>query len=149
MNETTLNNCGYNKKLQPLAIKLRKSLTKAEACLWKYVLKCGQLKGYQFRRQRPVLHYIADFLCKELMLIIEIDGITHDTEEVVIKDRQRENYLKEAGFKIVRFTDEEVLNNLAGVVNKLEMLIEKIEASTPSPRQRGTIEIKDSKSIKE
>jgi very-short-patch-repair endonuclease len=72
----------------------------------------------------------ADFLCKELMLIIEIDGITHDAEEIVIKDRQRENDLKDAGFKIVRFTDEEVLKNLAGVVNKLEMLIDKIETST-------------------
>jgi very-short-patch-repair endonuclease len=83
------------------------------------------------------------------MLIIEIDGITHDAEEVVIKDRQRENDLKEAGFKIVRFTDEEVLKNLAGVVNKLEMLIEKIEPSTPFPRQRGTIAVIDSKGIKE
>jgi very-short-patch-repair endonuclease len=139
MNETALNNCGYNKKLQPLAIKLRKSMTKAEACLWKYVLKGRQLKGYQFRRQRPVLQYIADFLCKELMLIIEIDGITHDAEDILIKDRQRENDLKGAGFKIVRFTDEEVLNNLVGVANKLDMLIEKIESSTPYPRQRGTI----------
>jgi len=114
-------------------------MTKAEACLWKYVLKGRQLKGYQFRRQRPVLQYIADFLCKELMLIIEIDGITHDAEDILIKDRQRENDLKGAGFKIVRFTDEEVLNNLVGVANKLDMLIEKIESSTPYPRQRGTI----------
>jgi very-short-patch-repair endonuclease len=56
----------YNKNLQPFANKLRKNITKAEACLWKYVLKAKQLKGYQFRRQRPVLNYIADFMCKEL-----------------------------------------------------------------------------------
>jgi very-short-patch-repair endonuclease len=145
MNDKILNNCGYNKKLQPLAAKLRKSMTKAEACLWKYVLKGKQLKGYQFRRQRPTLHYIADFLCKDLMLIIEIDGITHDDEETVVKDRQRENGLKAAGFKIVRFTDEEVLKNLAGVTDHLELLIDKIETSTPNPRQRGTIAVDGSR----
>jgi very-short-patch-repair endonuclease len=130
------NNCGYNKKLQPLAVGLRKSMTKAEACLWKYVLSGRQLNGYQFRKQRPVLQYIADFLCKELMLIIEIDGITHDTEEKVVKDQQRENDLKEAGFKIVRFTDEEVLGNIAGVTDQLELIIEKIES--PPPPLRST-----------
>ncbi len=113
-------------------------MTKAEASLWKYVLKGKQLKGYQFRRQRPILQYIADFFCKELMLIIEVDGVTHDTQEIVIKDKQREKNLIENGFKVVRFADEEVLNNLDGVKSQLELLIEKIETSTPYPRQRGT-----------
>jgi len=72
----TTNNYAYNKKLQPFANKLRKEMTKTEACLWKYALRASQMKGYQFRRQRPVLRYIADFLCKELKLVIEVDGIT-------------------------------------------------------------------------
>ena len=59
------NNYAYNKILQPFANKLRKEMTKAEACLWKYALRASQMKGYQFRRQRPVLRYIADFLCIE------------------------------------------------------------------------------------
>ena len=50
----------YNKHLQPHANKLRKQMAKAEACLWKYVLRATQLKGFQARRQRPVLNYIAD-----------------------------------------------------------------------------------------
>jgi very-short-patch-repair endonuclease len=132
-------NFHYNKKLQPFARKLRKSLTKSEACLWKYALKAKQLKGYSFRRQRPVLQYIADFFCKELMLIIELDGITHDNETSNIKDVQREEQLTQAGLKIVRFTDEEVLNNMTGVISELEKIISAIEKSTPSiPRQRGT-----------
>ena len=49
-------------------------MTKAEACLGKYALRTRQLKGFQFRRQRTVLNYIAGFMCKELMLIIEVDG---------------------------------------------------------------------------
>jgi very-short-patch-repair endonuclease len=134
-------NFHYNKKLQPLARRLRKSLTKSEACLWKYALKAKQLKGYPFRRQRPVLQYIADFFCKELMLIIELDGITHDNEISHSKDIRREERLTRAGFKIARFTDEEVLNNIAGVILKLEKIISDIEISTPLiPRRRGTLE---------
>jgi hypothetical protein len=58
-------NNNYNKNLQPYANRLRKEMTKAEACLWKYVLRAGKMKGFQFSRQRPVLKYIADFMCKE------------------------------------------------------------------------------------
>ncbi|MCK7506627.1 MAG: endonuclease domain-containing protein [Desulfobacterales bacterium] len=134
-------------------LSVKKNMTKAEASLWKYVLKEKQLKGYQFRRQRPVLQYIADFLCKELMLIVEVDGITHDTEETVAKDRQRENDLIEEGFKIVRFTDEEVLANINGVADQLATMVEELEKSTPGvsrhPRRRGTIAVQDSKGIKE
>ena len=105
-------NYSYNKKLQPLAKQLRKSLTKSEACLWKYALQAKQLKGDPFSRQRPILQYIADFFCKELMLIIEIDGITHDNEVSRSKDIRREERLAKAGFKIVRFTDKELLVRL-------------------------------------
>jgi len=132
-------NFRYNKKLQPLARQLRKNLTKSEACLWKYALKAKRLKGYPFRRQRPVLQYIADFFCKGLMLIIELDGITHDNESSRTRDIQREEQLAKAGFKIVRFTDEEVLNNMTGVISKLKQIVSDIEASTPLiPRRRGT-----------
>jgi very-short-patch-repair endonuclease len=118
-------------------------MTKAEACIWKFVLKGKQLKGYPFRRQRPVLQYIADFLCKELMLIIEIDGITHDHEEVILHDKKREMDLKEAGFKIIRFSDDEVLTNISGVAKRLECIIDDIKISTPYPRQRGTSRVED------
>lgn len=79
------------------------------------------------------------------MLIIEVDGISHDTEEAIVKDKQRENNLIKEGFKIVCFTDEEVLNNLEGVKSQLELLLEKIETSTPYPRRRGTKSAGDSK----
>jgi very-short-patch-repair endonuclease len=142
MNSESSDNFHYNKKLQPLAVQLRKNLTKAEACLWKYALKAKKLNGYTFRRQRPVLQYIADFLCKELMLIIELDGITHDDEISKTRDLQREDQLTRIGFKIVRFTDQEVLNNMNGVITKLENTVKEIEISTPLiPRQRGTIDL--------
>ena len=115
----------YNRNLQPNANRLRKEMTKAEACLWKYVLRAGQMKGFQFRRQRPVLNYIADFMCKELMLVVEVDGITHHFEEVIKNDKIRQKTLETAGITVLRFTDDEVLNKINAVYNYLEDWIEK------------------------
>ncbi len=115
----------YNKNLQPFANRLRKEMTKAEACLWKYVLRAGKMKGYGFRRQRPVLNYIADFMCKPLMLIIEVDGSIHDLEDIRKNDMIRQKALEEAGFTVLRFTNEEVLTNIQLVHSFLEEWIEK------------------------
>lgn len=115
----------YNKHLQPYANKLRKEMTKAEACLWKYVLRARQLNGYAFRRQRPVLNYIADFMCIELRLIIEVDGITHYWEGALEKDTARQKALEAIGFTVLRFDDGEVLNNISNVHAYLVEWIEK------------------------
>src|SRR5688572_22424373 len=121
-------NHGYDKNLQPFANKLRKEMIPiaigTEACLWKYVLRARQLKGYQFRRQRSVLKYIADFMCMELMLIIEVDGLTHHWEETISKDRKKQSDLEAAGFTVLRFTDEEVLKDINAVHGFLESWIE-------------------------
>lgn len=119
----------YNKSLQPYANRLRKEMTKAEACLWKYVLRARMMKGFSFRRQRPVLQYIADFMCKELMLIIEVDGSIHELEEIRKNDEQRQKALEEAGFTVLRFTNEEVLTNIQWVCSFLEEWIERKIAS--------------------
>lgn len=99
-------------------------MTKAEACMWKYVLRGKRLGGFQFTRQRPILNYIADFMCKELMLIIEVDGISHSYEEVAINDKKRQEVLELTGFKFLRFTDEEVLRDINGVMRRVEHWIE-------------------------
>ena len=117
------------RKLQPFANKLRKEMTKAEACLWKYVLRASMMKGYPFRRQRPVLKYIADFMCKDLMLIIEVDGLTHTWEETVLKDEKREAELIKAGFTVLRFLDNEVLNDIENVTRCIYIWIEEFEAA--------------------
>lgn len=127
----------YNHHLQPYANKLRKTMTKAEACLWKYALRAGLMKGYGFRRQRPVLHYIADFMCKELMLIIEVDGITHTYEEVIKKDIKKQEDLEQVGFYVMRFTDEQVLTNINWVQMKIEEYIEIWEKNHPLPPPAG------------
>ena len=118
-------NNSYNKQLQPYANKLRKSMTKAEACLWKYALRAKQLRGVQFRRQRPVLNFIADFMCKELMLIIEVDGKTHHSEGAMQKDDQRQKQLENAGYTVLRFDDDQVLNSIENVRTYLEEWIDE------------------------
>lgn len=116
----------YNKNLQSRANALRKSMTKAEACLWKYVLKARNMDGYQFRRQRPVLKYVADFMCKELKLIIEVDGITHHFDDTYANDLKRQKELEEYGFTVLRFKDEDILKNIDGVRFEISDMIEKL-----------------------
>jgi very-short-patch-repair endonuclease len=122
-NPTT--NYGYNKNLQPVAHKLRGQMTKAEACMWKYVLRAGLMKGFHFRRQRPVLNYVVDFMCKELMLVIEVDGITHANTDVWLNDINRQKEIESFGFTVLRFTDNEVLNNINGVFLAIAYWIEE------------------------
>ncbi|HWY38429.1 MAG TPA: DUF559 domain-containing protein [Bacteroidia bacterium] len=105
----------YNPKLKNTAHKLRYRMTKAEACLWKYALRAGQMNGYNFNRQRPVMNYVADFMCKKLNLIIEVDGISHTFNGAIEKDATRQKILEEAGFTVIRFKDEEVLTQIKRV----------------------------------
>jgi very-short-patch-repair endonuclease len=126
-----MDNNFYNKSLQPYANNLRGSMTKAEACLWKYALKSRQLKGYSFRRQRPILSYIADFACLELKLVIEVDGYTHSLDDTIIKDQIKQEDLERAGFHVIRFIDEEVLRDMRNVILKLESFIEELELQNP------------------
>lgn len=69
--------------------------------------------------------YIADFMCTELKLIIEVDGITHQWEETIKRDEIRQKALESVGFTLLRFSDEEVLNNIQAVFNYLDDWIEK------------------------
>jgi very-short-patch-repair endonuclease len=124
-------NLFYNKNLQINANALRKSMTKAEACLWKYVLKARNMDGCQFRRQRPVLNYIADFMCKELMLIIEVDGITHHFNDTLLNDQKRQKELEQYGFTVLRFKDKEVLKNIEGVRFEIFNMIERLKHPPP------------------
>ena len=125
------NNYYYNKNLQSYAEELRKNMTKAESCLWKYVLKAGKLKGYKFKRQRPVLNYITDFMCADLMLVIETDGVSHNYEDVIENDIKKQNDLENVGFKIIRFDDKEVLNDIENVERVLLGYINEFENSYP------------------
>ena len=95
---------------------LRKELTPAEKTLWKY-LREKQL-GFKFRRQQAVGRFIADFICFEKRLIIELDGEVHFYQKE--RDSERDDYLKESGFKVVRFLNGEIEKDIEGVLNKIQ-----------------------------
>jgi len=120
-------NLYYNKDLKTLARNLRNDSTKAEIRLWTELLR-GKQTGYTFLRQRPVLNYIADFLCKKLKLIIELDGYSHEFEQQWKKDKDRQKELEEAGFKILRFTDDQVMKDLRNVESEIIYWVGRLEA---------------------
>jgi imidazole glycerol-phosphate synthase subunit HisF len=97
---------------------LRKKETAAEARLWIYLSK-NQL-GVKFRRQHPINKYIADFYCHAAQLVIELDGSVHNTKEQQEYDHGREFELNGLGLKIIRFTNEEVFNNIEAVLDKIK-----------------------------
>ncbi len=118
-------NNDYNRNLKDRARALRNKSTLAEVILWNKILKRKQLSGYQFLRQRPINNYIVDFFCKDLNLIIEIDGEIHRFHRK--QDKQRETELKELGYKVVRFKNREILDNLYNVERTLQFLVQEIE----------------------
>ena len=121
------NNYLYNKSLKERAKSLRKTGSMGEKCMWKYLLSSGQVRGYTFLRQRPVMHYIVDFMCKDLMLIIEVDGKLHQDIEIYPNDKERQNKLEEVGFKVIRFSDWEVINRLGSVSEEILVYIDEFE----------------------
>ena len=117
----------YRPHLKELARQLRKNMTLAEVLLWNK-LKQRQLRGCDFDRQRPIDAFIVDFYCKELSLAIEVDGFTHELKES--SDLERQERLEALGVRVLRFWDSEVKNDLGGVLNRIEQVID--EQRTPS-----------------
>ena len=101
------------KNLTPLARKLRSDLTDAEKHLWKY-LRYKQFDGLRFRRQQPLGPYIVDFVNFEKRIIIEVDGGQHN--ESPQGDIERDNWLKKHNFEVLRFWNNDVIENAEGVM---------------------------------
>jgi very-short-patch-repair endonuclease len=115
---------------------LRNAATPAERELWKYLSR-RQVGGRKFSRQIPVGPYYADFLCHELGLIIEIDGYSHETQQGY--DAKRTSDLVEHGYRVIRFTNVDVLNNVAGVICQIEQVLADMPTPNPSRRREGDI----------
>jgi very-short-patch-repair endonuclease len=103
-------------RLRPLgkrrARKLRREPSEAERRLWQ-ALRQRQLAGYRFRRQHPLGRYVLDFVCLEARLVIEVDGGQHSEQQTY--DQARTAWLAAQGFRVLRFWNHEVLNNLEAV----------------------------------
>jgi very-short-patch-repair endonuclease len=102
---------------------LRKNQTDAERLLWQK-LRSRQLLNVKFRRQFPIEPYIADFVCLELKLIIELDGSQHFNQ--IAYDNERTDFLKQRGFKVFRFLNNDVFKNTEGVMESICLIILKL-----------------------
>ncbi|HEY8784806.1 MAG TPA: endonuclease domain-containing protein [Mucilaginibacter sp.] len=109
----------YNKNLKAFARKLRKDMTFGEVLLWNE-LKEDKFYGFDFDRQRCIDNYIVDFYCKDLMLAIEIDGMSHNHEEAFLKDELRQRNLEKLGVKFIRFTEAETKYDMQNVIRRIE-----------------------------
>ena len=105
-------------KLAANARKLRRNCTDAERKLWRHIRR-RQLNGLKFRRQQPLGDYIVDFVCFEARLIIELDGGHHSEEKNKSKDMEREKNIQEMGYRVLRFWNNEVMNNISGVLEAI------------------------------
>jgi|SRR5690625_317263 len=101
------------------AEELRKKMTEAEEKLWQE-LKGNKFFGLKFRRQHPVQLFITDFYCHKFKLVIEVDGGYHLDPEQQASDKERTKVLEELGLKVIRFTNEEVLEDIQGVLKEIE-----------------------------
>lgn len=116
---------------------LRSEMTHAEMRLWARI-RAKQFQGVKFRRQHGIGPYIVDFYCPEKSLVIEVDGDTHAEPSQIFKDGQRDRYLQSLGLRVIRYTNNDILLNLNGV---LEDLVQELAsgATSPSPslQRRG------------
>ena len=99
---------------------MRQEPTPAEAILWES-LRGRKLGGLKFRRQHPVNAYILDFWCHDCQLVIELDGNAHDTASARGHDEMRQQHLESHGYTVLRFRNEEVLNNLPAVLHVIRV----------------------------
>lgn len=116
-----------NPKTQHRARALRNEPTDCERKLWQF-LRLRQLDGFRFRRQVPIGHYIADFACVEAKLVVELDGGQHQDSE---HDVRRDAELRRQGFRVLRFWNNQVLQETAAV---LEQILRVLRASGALPR---------------
>jgi len=112
-------------------------MTRAETLLWRY-LKADRLAGLAFRRQTPMGHYIADFVAHSCKLIVDLDGESHDFEERARYDERRDQWFASRGYRVVRFTNDDVMKNLEGVVLSILEAAEQVAPlSLTLPRKGG------------
>lgn len=109
----------YNLNLKQDSQKLRRGQTEAEEFLWSFLRK-KQLDGFQWYRQKPLGNCIADFYCPKRKLVIEADGNQHLTKDGRGYDKMRDAELGELGLKVLRFSNEEILNNTNKVLGAIK-----------------------------
>ena len=113
------------------ARQLRKTMTPQEVRLWVH-LRSWKSRGYHFRRQAPRDGYVLDFVCLRGRVIVEVDGGQHNFGSQEIRDRDRDAHFAKEGFKILRFWNNEVDKNLAGVLEAIDHALQNGSPTRPA-----------------
>ncbi|AFZ48398.1 protein of unknown function DUF559 [Cyanobacterium stanieri PCC 7202] len=119
---------GTTPEVREAAKRLRHQLTPAEKALWER-LRNKQVHGLKFRCQHPVGDFILDFYCPSIKLVIEIDGSYHDDRQEY--DQCRTEKLAEHGYRVIRFKNEEVLNNIDKVIIQISRYCDDLQSLAP------------------
>jgi len=114
------------------ARELRQRQTRAEEALWK-ALRGRRLDGLKFRRQHPIGRYFADFACEPLRLLVELDGGVHDQDDTHLNDHLRQQEMEAFGWCLLRFPNERVLSDIAGVLEEISHQARLAGDITPHP----------------
>jgi very-short-patch-repair endonuclease len=131
---------GTTQEIEQAARRLRQALTPAEVKLWN-ALRCRQLAGLRFRCQHPVGQFILDFYCPTCKLVVEVDGKIH--EQQTEYDQARIDYLQAYGYRILRFSNQQVFTDLEAVLDEIKAVAEaRVDVSnypeiSESPSSRG------------
>lgn len=118
------------------ARELRREATPAERHLWPY-LRGSQLGGHKFSRQMPLGPYFCDFLCRRAKMVIEVDGDTHAASREA--DARRDRFMQEQGYRVLRFSNADVLRNIEGVVTVIGEALADGPPPNPSCKREGSI----------
>jgi len=113
---------GAKAEIFNLALRMRKNPTEAEKAMWE-ILRKFRKSGYPFRRQHPIEFYIADFYCHKLRLVIEVDGEIHSERDIQIHDEGRTGEMERFGIRVIRFTNDQILNNSASVLEQIRKVL--------------------------
>ena len=108
------------------AEQLRQNMTEAELTLWEK-LKQNKIGGYRFRAQHPIKSFIVDFYCHKAKLVIEVDGVTHNTEERKEYDINRSYEFEQFDLKVMRFTNNDVLKKTNWVLQQIKEYLYKLQ----------------------
>ncbi|MDD4309838.1 MAG: endonuclease domain-containing protein [Candidatus Cloacimonetes bacterium] len=117
---------------QEYAKLMRRNPTLAERSLWRE-LRDRRLAGYKFRRQQQLGYYIADFVCYEAKLIVELDGDIHDSPLHEVNDSERSEALNKLGFRVIRFWNDDVFDKMSFVLKRIQEEVQKRLPSPPTP----------------
>jgi very-short-patch-repair endonuclease len=128
-------------RVKPIARKRARSLradaTNAERAIW-YLVRAHRLNGVGFRRQTPIGPYIVDFVSHSAKVVIELDGGQHFEDAQEMRDARRDNFLRSRGFRVLRFSNHDVMTNKEGVWDVIAAAVgTAVAPSLPSPASGG------------